>query len=40
MAIRINRLPAGFVFPAQPVLASKPLVGTDWFMKSSMMDIG
>jgi bifunctional non-homologous end joining protein LigD len=30
MAIRINRLPAGFVFPAQPVLASKPPVGTDW----------
>jgi hypothetical protein len=24
MAIRINRLPAAFVVPAQPVLASKP----------------
>jgi bifunctional non-homologous end joining protein LigD len=30
MAIRINRLPAGFVIPAQPVLASKPPSGTDW----------
>jgi bifunctional non-homologous end joining protein LigD len=30
MVIRINRLPAGFVIPAQPVLASKPPVGTDW----------
>jgi ATP-dependent DNA ligase len=27
MAARINRLPAGFVIPAQPVLASKPPVG-------------
>jgi hypothetical protein len=23
-------LPSGFVVPAQPVKASKPLVGTDW----------
>jgi bifunctional non-homologous end joining protein LigD len=30
MAIRINRLPTGFVIPALPVLASKPPVGTDW----------
>jgi bifunctional non-homologous end joining protein LigD len=30
MAIRINRLPAGFVIPAQPVLASKPPVGAHW----------
>jgi ATP-dependent DNA ligase len=32
MAIRINRLPAGFVIPAQPVLnlASKPPSGPDW----------
>jgi bifunctional non-homologous end joining protein LigD len=30
MAIRINRLPAGFVIPAQPVIASRPPVGTDW----------
>jgi ATP-dependent DNA ligase len=30
MAIRINRLPAGFVIPAQPVLASKPPSGVDW----------
>jgi ATP-dependent DNA ligase len=30
MAITINCLPAGFVIPAQPVLASKPPVGTDW----------
>jgi bifunctional non-homologous end joining protein LigD len=30
MVIRINRLPAGFVIPAQPVLASKAPVGTDW----------
>jgi bifunctional non-homologous end joining protein LigD len=28
--MRINRLPAGFVIPAQPVKASKPPVGTDW----------
>jgi bifunctional non-homologous end joining protein LigD len=26
----IKRLPAGFVIPAQPVLASKPPVGADW----------
>jgi bifunctional non-homologous end joining protein LigD len=30
MAIRINRLPAGFIFPAQPVLRLKPPAGTDW----------
>jgi hypothetical protein len=30
MAIAIKHLPAGFVFPAQPVLRSKPPVGTDW----------
>jgi bifunctional non-homologous end joining protein LigD len=30
VAMRINRLPAGFVIPAQPVLASKPPVGPDW----------
>ena len=30
MAIRINRLPAGFVIPAQPVLASRPPSGPDW----------
>jgi bifunctional non-homologous end joining protein LigD len=30
MAIRINRLPDGFVVPAQPVLASKPPSGADW----------
>jgi bifunctional non-homologous end joining protein LigD len=30
MTIRIKRLPAGFVVPAQPVKASKPPVGTDW----------
>jgi bifunctional non-homologous end joining protein LigD len=30
MAIRINRLPAGFIIPAQPVLASKPPSGADW----------
>jgi bifunctional non-homologous end joining protein LigD len=29
MAIRIHRLPAGFVIPAQPGLASKPPSGTD-----------
>ena len=29
MAIRINRLPAGFVFRAQPVLRSKPPSGAD-----------
>jgi bifunctional non-homologous end joining protein LigD len=26
----IKRLPAGFVFPAQPVLRSKPPSGADW----------
>jgi ATP-dependent DNA ligase len=30
MATRISRLPAGFVIPAQPVLASKPPSGADW----------
>jgi ATP-dependent DNA ligase len=30
MAIRIKRLPAGFVIPAQPVLAWKPPTGADW----------
>jgi bifunctional non-homologous end joining protein LigD len=30
MVIRINRLPAGFVIPTQPVLASKPPSGADW----------
>jgi ATP-dependent DNA ligase len=30
MAKMIKRLPAGFVIPAQPVLASKPLSGADW----------
>src|SRR5262249_3426726 len=30
MVIRINRLPAGFVIPAQPVLASRPPSGPDW----------
>jgi bifunctional non-homologous end joining protein LigD len=28
--MKINPLPAGFVIPAQPVLASKPPSGTDW----------
>jgi ATP-dependent DNA ligase len=28
--MKIKRLPAGFVVPAQPVKASKPPVGTDW----------
>jgi ATP-dependent DNA ligase len=28
--MKIHRLPAGFVFPAQPVLASKPPSGADW----------
>jgi bifunctional non-homologous end joining protein LigD len=28
--MRINPLPAGFVIPAQPVLASKPPFGADW----------
>src|ERR1700751_4955995 len=30
MAIRIRLLPAGFVIPAQPILASKPPSGADW----------
>jgi bifunctional non-homologous end joining protein LigD len=30
MAIRIKRLPVGFIIPAQPVLASKPPSGADW----------
>jgi hypothetical protein len=29
-AMKINPLPAGFVVPAQPVLASKPPSGADW----------
>jgi hypothetical protein len=29
-AMKIKRLPAGFVVPVQPVKASKPPVGTDW----------
>jgi hypothetical protein len=29
-AMRIKRLPAGFVIPAQPVKASKPPTGPDW----------
>jgi bifunctional non-homologous end joining protein LigD len=28
--MRIKRLPAGFVIPAQPVMASKPPSGPDW----------
>ncbi len=28
--MRIKRLPAGFVIPAQPVKASKPPSGADW----------
>src|SRR5215475_1299861 len=28
--MRIQRIPAGFIVPAQPVLASRPPVGTDW----------
>jgi bifunctional non-homologous end joining protein LigD len=28
--MKIKRLPAGFVIPARPVLASKPPVGADW----------
>src|SRR6516164_3677457 len=27
---RIKRLPAGFVIPSQPVMASKPPSGADW----------
>jgi ATP-dependent DNA ligase len=30
MAISVKRLPAGFVFPAQPVPRSKPPSGADW----------
>jgi bifunctional non-homologous end joining protein LigD len=30
MAISIKRLPAGFIFPAQPVLRLKPPSGADW----------
>ena len=29
--MRIKRLPAGFVMPAQPVMASTPPSGADWF---------
>jgi ATP-dependent DNA ligase len=29
-AMKIKPLPAGFVIPAQPVLASKPPSGADW----------
>ena len=28
--MKLKRLPAGFVIPAQPVMASKPPSGTDW----------
>jgi hypothetical protein len=28
--MKINPLPAGFVIPAQPVMASKPPSGADW----------
>jgi bifunctional non-homologous end joining protein LigD len=28
--MKIKQLPAGFVIPAQPVLASKPPAGADW----------
>src|SRR5258708_10955424 len=28
--MRIKRLPAGFIIPAQPVMASKPPSGPDW----------
>jgi hypothetical protein len=29
-AMSLNRLPAGFSVPAQPVLASRPPSGSDW----------
>jgi ATP-dependent DNA ligase len=29
-AMKIKRLPDGFVIPAQPVKATNPPVGTDW----------
>ncbi len=29
-AMKIQGLPAGFIFPAQPVLRLKPTAGTDW----------
>jgi hypothetical protein len=32
-ATKINPLPTGFVLPAQPVLASRPPIGTDWVRK-------
>src|SRR5215469_2295907 len=28
--MKFKRLPAGFVIPAQPVMASKPPIGPDW----------
>ena len=28
--MRIKRIPAGFIVPAQPVLASRPPSGADW----------
>src|SRR6266853_6923473 len=31
--MKINRLPAGFVVPAQPIKASKPPSGPDWVHK-------
>jgi hypothetical protein len=40
MAMRIKRLPAGFVIPAQPVKASKPPSGADWVHEISMTVIG
>jgi len=29
-AVRIKRLPAGFIVPARPIHASKPPSGSDW----------
>jgi ATP-dependent DNA ligase len=28
--MRMQRLPAGFIIPAQPIKASRPLSGADW----------
>jgi hypothetical protein len=35
-----KRLPAGFIIPAQPVIASKPPSGADWVHEINMAATG
>jgi hypothetical protein len=39
-AMKIKRLPAGFVVRPQPVKAAKPPVGTEWVHESSVTAAG